>query len=682
MVTSGGPGADERYLRAGLRVLQHRVETAIEARRRSDPAPDDRFRGLYVSGEEAARLFRDRPPLTDRADPAPDTPAAVADPDSAVLAEWLAAFDTNGSVSRLHALVEAFQLDQADLETLLVALGPDLDPRLEQAYGYLHDNLTRRRASIGLAIELTGRRTSDPDARSRFATDGPLVSGGLLLIEDGDRPFLTRSLRVPDVVAEHLLGGESDEPELSPFIRSPVVSGGYDVAPLVRALAAGVRLIYLRDAAHAAALSMAGAALDAAGWPVTALDVSLVADRDEAERVARSAVRRARLQRGGLVCGPVEALAAMGASAVRAFADGRCPVLLHGRSGWDPAWAASPALCLEAPAVRAVLDPALTFRLSPEEAAAARVAAGQLAAARDEQLAVDHLAAGARQQNAAGLERLALRVAPTVGWEHLVLPEPHLARLRELIARVRYRDRVVGEWRMRKDAGKGEGVTALFSGESGTGKTLAAEVVARELGQDLYVVDLSTVVDKYIGETEKNLDRIFREAERINGVLLFDEADALFGKRSQVQDARDRYANVEVSYLLQRMERFGGIAVLTTNLRANIDAAFLRRIDTIVEFPVPDEMMRVQLWSRHLPDSLPLAADVDVAFLARQFRLPGGSIRNAALSAAFLAAAAGGTVSMSDLVRGVAGEYRKVGRLCVEEEFGPYFAAITEDGLA
>src|SRR5205807_5666091 len=180
--------------------------------------------------------------------------------------------------------------------------------------------------------------------------------------------------------------------------------------------------------------------------------------------------------------------------------------------------------------------------------------------------------------------------------------------------------------------------TALFAGESGTGKTMSAEVVARDLGLDLYVIDLSTVIDKYIGETEKNLDRIFSEADRVNGVLLFDEADAIFGKRSEVKDSHDRYANVEVAYLLQRMELFDGLAVLTTNLRANVDEAFTRRLDAVVDFPMPEEPDRSRLWRQNLKPSMPQGDDIDLAFLARRFKLSGGNIKNITVTAAYLAA--------------------------------------------
>jgi SpoVK/Ycf46/Vps4 family AAA+-type ATPase len=228
---------------------------------------------------------------------------------------------------------------------------------------------------------------------------------------------------------------------------------------------------------------------------------------------------------------------------------------------------------------------------------------------------------------------------------------------------------------MRPGGGRGRGVTALFAGDSGTGKTMSAEVIAGHLGLDLYVIDLATVVDKYVGETEKNLERVFGEADGVNGVLLFDEADAIFGKRSEVRDAHDRYANIEVAYLLQRMETFDGLAILTTNLRANLDDAFTRRLDAIVDFPVPDEEHRRVLWERCLGPALPRAGDVDLDFCAARFELAGGHIRSIALTAAYLAAGRGAPVRMVDIIAATQREYRKLGRLVVRAEFGPWLDA-------
>ncbi len=316
--------------------------------------------------------------------------------------------------------------------------------------------------------------------------------------------------------------------------------------------------------------------------------------------------------------------------------------------------------------------------------AAHRLDAGQLRRAADVAVRTavlagrpvrpDDVRAAVRAQNGAGLDRLARRVEPGVGWDDLVLPPTTHRRLRELALRARHREQVLGQWGMRPGGGRGRGVIALFAGESGTGKTMSAEVVAADLGMDLYVVDLSTVVDKYIGETEKNLERIFTEASAVNAVLLFDEADAIFGKRSEVKDAHDRHANIESAYLLQRMESFDGIAVLTTNLRANLDEAFTRRLDVVADFPVPDAGHRLALWDRCLGNLLPRADDLDLAFCADRFELAGGSIRACAVTAAYLAAESGAPLTMRQVVTAVAREYRKLGRLVLESEFGPYTA--------
>jgi SpoVK/Ycf46/Vps4 family AAA+-type ATPase len=312
------------------------------------------------------------------------------------------------------------------------------------------------------------------------------------------------------------------------------------------------------------------------------------------------------------------------------------------------------------------------FRLRPEQVARAAIAARQQATL-DGGLTLEHVRLGARAENSSALERLARRIEPAVGWDDLVLPTHVLVALEEIAMRARHRERVLGDWHMRPGGGRGSGVAALFAGDSGTGKTMSAEVVARELGLELYVVDLATVVDKYIGETEKNLERIFAGAAGVNAVLLFDEADAVFGRRSEVKDAHDRYANIESAYLLQRMETFDGLVILATNLRANIDDAFIRRLDVVVDFALPDAHHRLALWDRCLGSLLPREPDLDLRFCADAFELAGGAIRSAAVTAAYLAADDAGAVGMRHVVLAVYREYRKLGRLTLESEFSPYW---------
>jgi vesicle-fusing ATPase len=302
------------------------------------------------------------------------------------------------------------------------------------------------------------------------------------------------------------------------------------------------------------------------------------------------------------------------------------------------------------------------FRLS---AAAVEAVARELAP-RDDADADATLRRLCRERARVPLEGLAQRIDPVAGWEDLVLPEGHLELLREIVHHVRHRTQVYERWEFGARTTRGLGVTALFAGESGTGKTLAAEVLAAELGLDLYRIDISATVSKYIGETEKNLRRLFDAAEASGAVLLFDEADALFGKRGEVKDAHDRYANLEVAYLLQRMESYRGLAILTTNLRSNVDRAFLRRLRFVVQFPFPDAAQRADIWRCTIPAAAPVEG-LDAERLAR-LNVAGGSIRSIALSAAFAAADAGTAIARAHVLRAAQVDYAKAERALTDAE--------------
>jgi SpoVK/Ycf46/Vps4 family AAA+-type ATPase len=266
------------------------------------------------------------------------------------------------------------------------------------------------------------------------------------------------------------------------------------------------------------------------------------------------------------------------------------------------------------------------------------------------------------------LDNLAQRIEVRSAWNEIVLPPPQLAMLREVAAHVRQRAKVYETWGFAQKCARGLGISALFSGASGTGKTLAAEVLANELRLDLYRIDLSQVVSKYIGETEKNLRRVFDAAEEGGAILLFDEADALFGRRSEVKDSHDRYANIEVSYLLQRMEAYRGLAILTTNKKDALDPAFLRRLRFIIHFPFPDATERIEIWRRMFPAQTPVDS-LDVTKLAK-LHVAGGNIRNIALNAAFLAADANEPVRMRHLLRAARTEYAKIEKSLTDAEIG------------
>jgi ATPase family associated with various cellular activities (AAA) len=673
-----GVGLD--YLSGRISLVEGRVRALIAHRRVDDPNPEDPFRGLYLSDEAVDRLLQP-------AVPPPPLPSADRDR----IEQACDAAEQTGEPVRLRQLARAAGLTDLDVEFLLAALAPDLDSRFERLYGYLNDDVTRRRATIGLVLELAGVPCTSASARARLAPGGPLLDHQLVIIDDASCPFLTRSLRVPDRVTSHLLGDDACDPGLTDVL---CLLRPYDcpvAARLAAALGQGVRLVYLRDRGRRSAAAAAAAALQGSGRPVLGLDFS-GATASEADGLVLIAGREALLRGAGLVAGPIDGLVRLSATALRRLTELPVPVLLHGEASWDPRWSPQVPLQAEAPLLGAAdririwhseLDgfaeagplPAHLL-LGPEQIARAVRAARLSGLAGDRPAGPAPLLTGAREQNAAGLERLARRIEPAVGWPDLVLPATVTGQLRELAARARHRDQVLTDWRMRPGGGRGRGITALFAGDSGTGKTMSAEVIAGELGLDLYTIDLATVVDKYIGETEKNLERIFAEAGGVNAVLLFDEADAVFGKRSEVRDAHDRYANIESAYLLQRMETFDGLAVLATNLRANIDDAFTRRLDAIVDFPVPDANLRRTLWDQCLGPYVPRAEDLDLDFCARAFEFSGGAIRSVVVTAAYLAADKAGPVGMAELITAVQREYRKLGRLLLEREFGPYYQLV------
>ncbi|TYB44074.1 ATP-binding protein [Actinomadura chibensis] len=650
------------YLLARIELLRTRVRRLVEERSGADPSAGDEYRGLYVP-PETARWLAGGP-----------GPEPVPDPRYDRAARELA--EAAGSEARVHRLAAAFGLTDLDLEILLVALAPDLDRSFEALYGYLNDDVSRRRASVGLALDLCGTPVTSAPGRARFAAGAPLITGRLLVTRDTDRPFLSRALLVPDRVAAFLLGDDAPDDELTGAVRldevTEAVAGGSPPGLAERLRSADPTLVYLHESRPGSGVAAARSAAASAGLPVLAADP----DRLDAALVP-VVLREAAMRGAAVVAGPLPD----GGALLRAFAEAsaKVPVLLTGPQPYDPGWSEAQPLVLDVPARESAagawraelpgdpgfdLDAATaTYRFTPDQVRRAVRAALDHAALDGVPLSAAHLHRGARLQNAGGLHKHARRIVPSVGWDDLVLPAEPAGRLRELIQRARHRDRVLGEWGLRSGGGRGRGVVALFAGDSGTGKTMSAEVLAAELGLDLYVVELSAVVDKYVGETEKNLERIFAEADRMDAVLLFDEADAVFGKRSDVRDARDRYANLESAYLLQRLESFGGIAVLTTNLRANIDDAFTRRLDIVIDFPFPDAAQRRALWEHCLAPPVPVDGAVDLDRCAREFELAGGAIRGAAVTAGYLAAAAGRPVAMADLLAGARREYRKLGRL-------------------
>ncbi|WP_443057073.1 ATP-binding protein [Streptomyces sp. NBC_00669] len=737
--TGTDPDPDSDALVRRLGRLRDRVALLVEHRSASDPTAADPLRGLYLTDEAVRHLLRPA---------AAEEGSAFGDGSDGAFG---VAFDDGSDGDRLHQLAARLGLSALDARILLTVLAPDLDRTFEPLYGYLNDDVSRRRATIGLALDLCGVPAHRAEGRARFHPSAPLAALGLIVVEEGERPFLSRSLRVPDRVAAHLVGDDTPDPALAGQVRPlgrPAAADDPLVERLAKRLATGPATVYLREQREGDGIACAAAALGAAALPALHFTPAGHSpapgddgrgddpaghgpDRGAAATAALpQLLREARLRGHAVLVAPVPDEPGAAAALVRALAVDDVTVIMTGTRPYDPQWADRDPLVLDAPRQRAGdLDtwtaalgttgpgtdggagsgsgsgaPTTGSGAATTEAGAATTEAGkeigaveaveaagfdlapvvapyrlggdrirrvarvarELAEFDGTPLSAGHLRLAARQQSASGLERHARRIRPAVGWDDLVLPDGPLAQLRELAMRARHRDQVLGDWRLSAGGGRGRGVLALFAGGSGTGKTLSAEVVAAELGLDLYVVQLSSIVDKYVGETEKNLERVFTEADRTDAVLLFDEADSVFGKRSEVKDAHDRYANMESAYLLQRLESFDGIALLTTNLRANVDDAFTRRLDMVVDFPFPDPAQRLALW-RHSLAHVPCADDIEPDAVARQFELAGGSIRSAVVTAAYAAAGRGAPVGTADLLAGAQREYRKAGRLVLDD---------------
>ena len=499
---------------------------------------------------------------------------------------------------------------------------------------------------------------------------------------DASSGFLKAAVRVEERVLHYLTGVEAFDERLRGIARlddAPAPGAAGPMSASIAQALEGVRapLVMLANAAQDATRKRAGRQLAAAVFLRLGLGTlwvdpgSLPGEPGDLTDVARRIDREAALSRAGVVV-PLDPDGAHGAVTVRLLAHLRSPVIVLGQLAQaqlaDLPGRQSLRFNVEParPLIHAGLPPRVEraaaralhqFRVDPSLLDQALAA---LAGLQDEAALEVELWDQLRESARGGLDSLAQRVQSRTTLDDLVVPPYVAAQLREIAGQLRHRQRVYDEWGFGERNSRGLGIAALFAGESGTGKTFAAEAIANEARLDLYRIDLASVVSKYIGETEKNLSRLFEGAEASGAVLLFDEADAIFGKRSEVKDSHDRYANIEVAYLLQRIESYRGLAVLTTNIKSGLDRAFLRRIRHVVQLPFPNEQAREQIWRRQFPDGAPLAT-LDWAALGRM-QLSGGNIRSVALSAAFKAAEADRAIDQELVLEAARAEFARLER--------------------
>jgi hypothetical protein len=596
-----------------------------------------------------------------------------------------------------------FELSRFERAVLVLCLAPEFDASFERLYAYLQDDATRRYPTPQLAIDVLAR---DEDERRgawlSFQSCGRLRHFRLLSMMDTGS-LSSQPLRLAPRIVSFLLGiNHLDEKaekvldpvpsfplpahlraeidRLQPFLSARLSEGAWPrlnvygppdsgKRALARALCDRLGLALYRLDLERAAVS------DPDLWHVLeresvllqfALYVHAAGSAPDGLRALESLLSRLRVL---LIVGTEEALPAEWPT---------LPVALPKLSAGDREALWRQVLNTVPNTAGGDIDSLVeAFDFGPsgiartiwQASAEARVRCPESATVN----AQDLWAAG-RSQAVRGLSALAQCIVPCQTWDDIVLPGDVRRQLRDIAAQVANRHRVYTAWGFGTKLNRGRGISALFAGPSGTGKTMAAEILAGELGLHLYRIDLSAVVNKYIGETEKNLRRVFDAAERSGAILFFDEADALFGRRTEVKDSHDRYANIEIDYLLQRMEEYRGLAILATNMKSFLDQAFLRRLRFFVEFPFPDAESRRVIWQKSFPAGAPVG-EIRYDLLSR-LEISGGNIRNIVVNSAFLAAAEASAIGMSHLMRAAADEYAKEEKLVTPAEFGAYYAAV------
>ena len=718
------------YTLALLARLDLWVQGEVTRFRLNTPAQqDEEYRGLYISDAEVDDLLKSQLPVQSSSVKIPSQVEQALDRGSSAIDSRISALKEQAQaaqqVLRFDRLLALFGLGEIEGQILLICLAPELDLKYERLYAYLQDDVTKKRPTLDLVMRLlcptmearlTVRRTLEPGSA--------LLDWELVTLHDDPgarRPSLpARYLKIDDRIARYLLSSDQIDSRLleliDPQVGQPAAALPEDIQQRLALWASGweqawkqfspVILFHGRygSGRHAAVLQLANAIgkpylmLSMAGLPYSGLRP------DQAVHLAE----REALLSGGLVSwDQVDDLLQADRESelsrdrdafIRSLAESHTPTVLLANKAWEPSrdLRGRPFLRLEFPAAsyaarkaawsaelngsNSFSDEELNalagrFQLTPGQIRDAVGRATTLMWSRDPSLSslqASDIDAASRVQSQHRLGLMARKLDPIYTWEDIVLPRQQLATLHLICTTIRQRPTVYGEWGFDRKLSSGKGMIALFSGPSGTGKTMSAEIIANELRLDIYKINLSAVVSKYIGETEKNLEHIFSEAQYTDAILFFDEADALFGKRSEVKDAHDRYANIETAYLLQRTEEYNGLVILASNIKKNMDEAFVRRIHFMVDFPFPEEPERLEIWRRTFPSLAPRSEDIDLPFLARKLKITGGNIRNIILISAFLAAEEHAPISMRHLVRGASYEFQKIGKMVVEGDFEGY----------
>jgi hypothetical protein len=621
----------------------------------------------------------------------------------------------NGVELPFMELAREFGLLPLEIDLLVPCIAVELDRRYERVYGFLHDDMTRRLASPGLVASLYGDSVAEQlRVRALLGAHAPLRRYRLLDVLDDPiaLPSSARPMRADERIVAFVAGERTVDRRIASGVtwidgiavklekESATSPSGTEFEAAVDRIVSAAKsrhpeaiaakpFIYLQGAAHHAGAIVAAAAARLKRLVLVADLEPLLDAAADVESAFFLLLREALLNQAAVYLRNVDRVldgplaASRYRALLRAVDEMGSVVFASGERRW--AWPLPNArvalriVALQPEGVAAQIDAwrsvagdrfndgelyrLISLHPMPVASIVDVWRMAQAMVLDDGVPTLSNVQDACRDFGGTPMSTLARRVEPKHRMSDLVLPAAQLEQLAAICSQARHSSIVYGAWRFDRKLSLGRGLNAMFTGQPGTGKTMAAEVIAAELGVELLKIDLSQIVSKYIGETEKNLRELFDQAARAHAILFFDEADALLGKRSDVKDAHDRYANTETAYLLQKMEEYPGITILATNLRQNMDAAFTRRMRFIVDFPFPDEADRLRIWESVWPAEVPLGPDVDLPLLARQFRLAGGSIRNVAVAAAFLAAEQEQSVSMRHLMLATKRELQKMGRL-------------------
>jgi len=701
-----------------LKLLNVRLLKQLRIRQKEDKADDRSARGLFITEEEVISILNSLPEM-DSAIPKDSEIESFDGLIREMSTEISNKLSCKGSTipdCPLLRLARIFGLTPFELGVLIMAIAPEIDKRYERIFAYFNDDITKKSPSIALVLDILCSNPKDKLTAWRyFSWDAALLYFDLIHFIDGhdDGAFSGRRFRLDERIRRFIVGDGGLHETLSRIVKLSYPDGNISERSIHSDVKEKVLQIIRNEMDKNTAKTVfwlhgkgkeekkvtVQALCGEIGLPLLMVDPQDIVSESDQVQTIRNLFREAALQsalvflsNGDYLYAEDEKSKFLKRTLLKTISEMSwvtfisaealwIPEDADGRYQWYPFEFKLPGYTER----KKIWVNALNGNKVPEsdiEAVSARFHFSEnqirnailyAQSSKGEEFTIDSIYRACTIQSNQRLSIYSTKVNPHYIWDDIVLPEDKIKQLRESCNYIKNKHIVYFKWGFERKLALGRGLNILFSGPSGTGKTMAADIIANELKLEMYKIDLSSIVSKYIGETEKNLNRIFRETSSGNIILFFDEADALFGKRSEVKDAHDRYANIEINYLLQKMEEHEGIVILATNLSKNIDEAFLRRLHFSVEFPFPDEVQRDIIWRNIFPQGAPLSEDIDYKFLSEKLKVAGGNIKNIALTSAFYAAEGSTEIEMAHIMLAAKREYQKMGKSFLKADFEPYY---------